>query len=126
MEETIITIVLFIVLGFIYYCSLKILYPKSENEKAYDSNREKAFEKFKEHIDDDLEVLYNLLHDARNITRQVKFKDCAKKVEAKPQKSGFEDVVKFLADFCGLTAVPIHVVWEPLNATRSLSTIWVK
>jgi len=84
---------------------------------------ERATIKFKKHIKNDLNALFNLLHDKRNVTKQVTIMDCDTVLTNKPLKSAFEDMVKYLSNFCNLSSMNIHVVWEPLTATRLLDNI---
>jgi len=93
---------------------------KDERERIDEQRREEVFYK---HINSDLTFLCNIVNNKRDITKQVRYKECIELLIGVEEKEGYEKITIYLQRFCDLESVPLNIVWEPLSNQNTLSSI---
>lgn len=96
------------------------VFTKDERDRIDEHRRIEVFDK---HINSDLTFLCNIVTNKRDITKQVRYKECIELLNGVDNKEGYEKISIYLQKFCDLESVPLNIVWEPLSNQNTLSSI---
>ena len=92
---------------------------KEERESIIEQRRRNVFDKY---LNSDLKCLYDIISNKRDITKQIRHKECIDLLNEVDDKEGYEKILIYLQKFCGLESVPLNVVWEPMDNPNTLSS----
>jgi DNA-directed RNA polymerase subunit RPC12/RpoP len=86
-------------------------------------DEELRVEVFYNHLNSDFTSLCNMINEKRDITKQLRYKECVGLFDGTDNKEGYEKVSKYLQKFCDLESIPLEIVWKPLSNENTLSSI---
>jgi len=97
--------------------------PPPTKEERDRLNEERRIDVFEKYLSSDLAYLYGIISNKRDITKQVRCKDCIKMLNSRDEKEGYEKITKYLQGHCDLESVSLNVVWEPLDNQHTLGSV---